>query len=209
MLTETSAGQVPPINFKMNSKLISFIIAIGVAIEIVQSAPTSTGAANTLSQAGRETTTTSRGIVDQEDYVGETEFDAVMNRIRNESLTYDPANYVSDDFSLEEIISLIDADNQRSTTTTVSAGQALSFTTTQASITGNVIGSSQSSALNERAPATEGPEECPICYEPLQNQKTTETLCKHKFHYRCLGDWKHSLEVSNKIFSPRIEDSRS
>jgi len=30
---------------------------------------------------------------------------------------------------------------------------------------------------------------CPICFEPLGNEPTIETSCKHKFHRRCLRTW--------------------
>lgn len=31
--------------------------------------------------------------------------------------------------------------------------------------------------------------DCPICFEPLGNEPTIETPCKHKFHRRCLRTW--------------------
>jgi len=31
--------------------------------------------------------------------------------------------------------------------------------------------------------------DCPICFEPLGNEPTIKTPCKHKFHRRCLRTW--------------------
>ena len=42
---------------------------------------------------------------------------------------------------------------------------------------------------NNKKDADDADVDCPICFEPLGNEPTIETPCKHKFHRRCLRTW--------------------
>ncbi len=42
---------------------------------------------------------------------------------------------------------------------------------------------------NNKKDADDADVDCPICFEPLGNESTIETPCKHKFHRRCLRTW--------------------
>lgn len=129
------------------------------------------------------------------DYVNERQFQELLARLQREtadSVQLNPANYVRDDADIETILELIAASEELSTTTE-SSTQSLS---------GQTSGGGQSSAQMRPPFVNEGPEECPICYEPLSHEPIRTTSCNHKFHRACLDKW--TRDVSSSIIGMKI-----
>jgi hypothetical protein len=43
-------------------------------------------------------------------------------------------------------------------------------------------------------------EECPICFEDLNFKSTIEFVCEHKYHLRCLNEWKDKKEEEGYVY---------
>lgn len=138
----------------MLKSLLSIPFATIVALSFVKSVPV---IQNELrNDTDSNDSTTSGPVISIRDYVREDELDNILARVRNESLTFDSANYVSDEIPFEEILRLIEANEP----TTISPAPSVAESTTEpfdgnsTTIEGFVIGSSQRPNLNG-APVTQ------------------------------------------------------
>lgn len=187
----------------MSHKLLLLTVALAAILRVNQSAPVGTTTASPLITT-TTTTTTPPTDVRPADYVADTDLDSVMARVLNESQIYNPANYVSDDVELAELMRLIES----SEATTIAHHGEDAYTTViydenEAVVEGLVTSPSQSADLERRPPRiVEEPDPCPICHEPLDQEVTTETPCKHKFHMICMEQWRNhqtqSINVSRR-----------
>lgn len=109
----------------------------------------------------------------RDDYISSDEDLArVLARLKteaDESIQH-PANYISDDVPLEELIALIEqADKAQPDDDSVSPAP------------------SETSEPSELSSADEN--ECPICQEELEQGELKKLACAHEFHSDCLRQW--------------------